>query len=85
MANDGKSDNEVSKRIQAWWDNWREVTGIVCQESAGWSAGTYPKSICKTSNGVETVPMKNSTMKKMNVAEMRILRCEKGLTRRDKM
>ena len=29
---DGKLDLEVEKRIQAGWNNWRKLTGVLCDQ-----------------------------------------------------
>ena len=32
VQDDGGSEAEVAKRIQAGWNNWRKVTGILCDK-----------------------------------------------------
>jgi len=32
IQEDGGSDKEVTKKIQAGWNGWRKITGIMCDE-----------------------------------------------------
>ena len=88
IACNGKSDREVKKRIQAGWNNWRKVTGLVCDRKVPVRLkGCIHKAIVRPAMlyGMETVPLNKSMVKKMDVAEMKMLRWEIGLTRREKI
>ena len=78
----------MRKRIQAGWNNWRKVTGLVCDRKVPVRLkGCMHKAIVRPAMlyGMETVPLNKSMVKKMDVAEMKMLRWEIGLTRREKI
>ena len=88
IACNGKSDREVKKRIQAGWNNWRKVTGLVYDRKVPVRLkGCIYKAIVRPAMlyDMETVPLNKSMIKKMDVEEMKILRWEIGLMRREKI
>ena len=88
IACDGKSDREVKNRVQAGWNNWRKVTGLVCDKKVPAKLkGCIHKAVVRPEilYGKETVPLNKSMMKKLDVAEMKMLKWEIGVTRREKI
>ena len=78
----------MKKRIQAGSNNWRKVTGLVCDRKVPVRLkGCIHKAVVRPAMlyGMETIPLNKSMVKKMDVAEMKMLRWEIGLTRREKI
>ena len=69
IACDGRSDGDVKKRIQAGWNNWRKVTGLVCDKKVLVRLkGCIHKAVVRPAilYGMETVPL-NKGMVKIDV------------------
>ena len=67
----------VAKRIQAGWTNWRDISGVHCDRRMPVKLkGKVYRTVVRPAMiyGLETVPMKKSSEKKMEVTEMRIFR-----------
>lgn len=71
---DGNEEMEVTWRIQVGWKNWCDMSGALCDRRM--PAMMY---------GLKTVPIKKCNEKKMEVAEMRLLRWMSGVTRKDRI
>ncbi|XP_037777065.1 uncharacterized protein LOC119574049 [Penaeus monodon] len=86
IQEDAGSDKEVQKRIQAGWNSWRKVTGIVCNRQVT-EKSKRQDSQCdgETSNVVWTGCniFAKAQERKLEVTEMKMLRWGLGLTRRD--
>lgn len=80
---DGGTEKEVTKKIQEGPGAWKKVTGILCSKNAPPSKrkGETPAIL----HGMETVGVTKKQERKIEVAEMRILRYSLGKTRMDKM
>ena len=72
VQQNGDSDGEVKKRIQAGWPNWRKVSGVVCDRRI------HPKIKGKVYStmvrpvityGLETVGLRKRQEAEMEVAE----------------
>ena len=88
IAEDGGEEVEVTRRIQAGWKNWRDVSGVLCDRRMPIKLkGKVYKTIVRPAMtyGLETVPLKKSSERKMEVAEMRMLRWMSGVTRKDRI
>ena len=88
IQEDGGSDKEVSKRIQAGWNGWRKITGIMCDKKPPEKLkGQLYKTMVRPAMtyGLETVALTKSQESKFEVAEMRMLRFSLGLTLHDKV
>ena len=82
------SDKEVVKRIQAGWAAWRRITGVMCDRRVpGKVKGRMFKTMVRPAMlyGMEAVAVTKAQEKKMEVAEMRMLRFSVGKTRMDRV
>ena len=85
---DGSEEREVTRRIQAGWKNWREVSGVLCDRRMPVKLkGKVYKTVVRPAMmyGMEATPIKKVNEKRMNVAEMKMLRWMSGVTRRDRI
>ena len=88
IQDDGGSDKEVERRIQAGWSSWHKVTGVLCDKRVPEKIkGRMYTTMVRPAMlyGMETVPVTKAQEKKMEVAEMKMLRFSLGLTRRDEV
>ena len=77
---------EVNKRTQCGWNNWRKMSGILCDKRVPPHVkGKIHKMIVQPAMlyGMETVPMTSSRVKKLEVTEMKMCRWACGQTVRD--
>ncbi|XP_022020238.1 uncharacterized protein LOC110920331 [Helianthus annuus] len=81
-------DIDVSHRIQAGWCRWRVATGILCDRRFSaklkekfYRVAVRPAILC----GTDCWAIKKTQARKMEVAEMRMLRCMCGHTRVDQI
>ncbi|XP_061627969.1 uncharacterized protein LOC133477364, partial [Phyllopteryx taeniolatus] len=81
-------DVEVKKRVQAGWNGWRKVSGVLCDRrvSARMKGKVY-KTVVRPAMmyGLETVALKRKQEAELEVAEMKMLRFALGVTRLDKI
>ncbi|XP_068210295.1 uncharacterized protein [Palaemon carinicauda] len=83
-----KLQTEVNSRVQAGWNNWKRVSEVLCDRRINLKLKRkVHKAVVRPAMmyGAETWPMKKIFEKKMNVAEMRMLRWMAGITRLDKV
>ena len=88
LSESGNMDAEVSHRIQCAWMNWRKSSGILCDKRISAKVkGKFYKSVVRPTMlyGAETWPIKKEQERRMEVAEMRMLRWMCGVTRKDKI
>ena len=88
VAEDGDLEAEITNRIQTGWKNWKRVSGVLCDRRVGIKLkGKVHKTVVRpaTMYGAETWAIKKTQEKKLDVAEMRMLRWMCGVTRRDKI
>ena len=88
LSKDGELDREINARIQAGWNNWRKCSGLICDRKVSARVkGKVYRSVVRPAMiyGSETWPLKKSQERKMEVAEMRMLRWMLGVTRRDRI
>ena len=86
-----ESDNcerEVKKRVQAGWNGWRRISGVICDrrlpakiKEKVYSSVVRPAMVY----GLETVAVTKKQVEEMEVAEMKMLRFAMGVTRKDKI
>ena len=83
----GGCEREVKKRVQARWNGWRKVSGVICDrrlparvKGKVYSSEVRPAMVY----GLETVAVTKKQMKEMEVAETKMLRFAMGVTRKDK-
>ena len=84
----GDMEKEVKHRIQAGWNNWRAASGVLCDRKVPLKLkGKFHKTVVRPAMlyGMETTSLKKTEEKKMDVAEMRMLRWMCGVTREDRI
>ena len=84
----GGCEREVKKRVQAGWNGWRRVSGVICDRMLParvkrkvYSSVVRPAMVY----GLETVAVTKKQVKEMEVAEIKMLRFAMGVTRKDKI
>ena len=85
---DGSEEREVTRRIQAGWKNWREVSGVLCDRRMPVKLkGKVYNTVVRPAMmyGMEATPIKKVNEKRMKVAEMKMLRWMSGVTIRDRI
>ena len=88
VMEDGGMDTEINHRIQSAWMNWRRSSGILCDKRISAKVkGRFYKSVVRPAMvyGAETWAVKKAQERKLEVAEMRMLRWMGGVTRRDRI
>ncbi|RWR94899.1 ataxia telangiectasia mutated family protein [Cinnamomum micranthum f. kanehirae] len=88
VQQDGGIHTDVSHRIQAGWTKWRSASGALCDRKVPLKVkGKYYKVAVRPAllYGSECWTVKHNHVKKMEVAEMRMLRWMCGITRRDRI
>ena len=84
----GGTDREVAKRMQAGWTAWRKITGVLCDRRVPAKVkGRMYKSMVRPAMlyGMEAVAVTGGQERKMEVAEMKMLRFSLGKTRMDRV
>ena len=83
LQSDGDMSTEINKRIKCGWNNWRKMSGVLCDKIVP------PHVIRKNHTGIvqpamlygmETVPVTSSHVKKLEVTEMEMCRWACGRT-----
>ena len=76
----GGVDSEVNRRIQAGWNNWRKMSGILCDKKVPEQGDRVKGKILKTVVqpamlfSIGTVPLSKMQESKLEVADMRMSR-----------
>ena len=84
----GDCEREVKKRVQAGWNGWRRVSGVICDKRLPARVkGKVYSSVVRPAMvyGLETVAVTKKQIEEMEVAEMKMLRFAMGVTRKDKI
>ena len=84
----GGCEMEVKKRVQAGWNGWRRVSGVICDKRLPARAkGKVYSSVVRPAMvyGLETVAVTKKQVEEIEVAEMKMLRFAMGVTRKDKI
>ena len=88
LAENGHLDAEMTHIIQSGWRNWKSVSGILCDRiiSLRFNEKVY-KTVVRPAmmHGAETWAVKKAQQKKLDVAEMSMLRWMSGVTKMDKI
>ena len=84
----GGCEREVKKRVQAGWNGWRRVLGVICDrrlpakvKEKVYSSVVRPAMVY----GLDMVAVTKKQVEEMEVAEMKMLRFAMGVTRKDKI
>ena len=83
LAEDGELDAEVDLRIQASWKNWMKLSGVLCNRRlSSRLKGMIFKTVVRPAitYGTETLAIKKSHNRRMDIAEMKMLRWAQGVT-----
>ena len=84
----GGCEREVKERVQAGWNGWRRVSGVICNKRLPARVkGKVYSSVVRPAMvyGLETVAVTKKQVEEMEVAEMKMLRFAMGVTRKDKI
>ncbi|XP_063841023.1 uncharacterized protein LOC135089389 [Scylla paramamosain] len=84
----GEMEKEVNFRIQCGWNNWRQVSGVICDRRVPERVkGKVHKAVVRPAlmYGLEAAPLKKIEERKMDVAEMKMLRWMVGVNRTDRI
>ena len=84
----GGCEREVKKRVQAGWNGWRRVSGVICDRRLPARVkGKVYSSVVRPAMvyGLKTVAVTKKQVKEMEVAEMKMLKFAMGVTRKDKI
>ena len=85
LQSDGDMSTEINKRTPCGWNNWRKMSGVLCDKRVPPPVkGKIHKMIVQPAMlyGIETVPVTSSHMQKMEVTEMKMCRWAYGHTLR---
>ena len=84
----GGCEREVKKRVQAGWNGWRRVSGVICDrrlparvKGKVYSLVARPAMVY----GLEMVAVTKKQVEEMKVTEMKMLRFAMGVTRKDRI
>ena len=85
LQSDGDMTAEINKRNQCGWNNWRKMSGVLCDKRVPPHVkGTIHNTIGQRAMlyGMEAVPVTSSHVKKLEVTEMKMCRWACGHTLR---
>ena len=88
LSVDESCEEEVRKGIRAGWLSWRRVSGVLCnRKQSARVKGRIYKSVVRPAlmYGMETVAATDSQVKKLEVAELKMVRWTTSVTRKDKI
>ena len=88
MQEKGGCEREVKKRVQAGWNGWKRVSGVICDKRLPARVkGKVYSSVVRPAMvyGLETVAVTKKQVEKMEIAEMKMLRFAMGVMRKDKI
>ena len=86
IQSNGESGREIKKRIQAGWHSWRRMSSLLCDKRVSARLkGKIHRTVVRPAMmyGLETVAMLKRQESELEVAEMKMLRFELGVTRMD--
>ncbi|KAK3529495.1 hypothetical protein QTP70_031738 [Hemibagrus guttatus] len=75
---------EVQKRVQAGWNGWRKMSGVLCHRKI---KGKVYRTVVRPAMlyGLETVSLRKRQESELEVAELKMLRFSLGVTRLDRI
>ncbi|KAK3514359.1 hypothetical protein QTP70_015886 [Hemibagrus guttatus] len=88
VQSNGECAKEVKKRVQAGWNGWRKVSGVLCDQkiSARIKGKVYRRMVRPAMlYGLETVSLRKRQESELEVAELKMLRFSLGVTRLDRI
>ena len=84
----GDCERGVKKRVQAGWNGWRRVSGVICgRRLPARVKGKVYSSVVRPAMlyGLETVAVTKKQVEEMKVADMKMLRFAMEVTRKNKI
>ncbi|KAK3510484.1 hypothetical protein QTP70_009161 [Hemibagrus guttatus] len=88
VQSNGVCGKEVKKRVQAGWNGWRKVSGVLCdQKISARIKGKVYRTVVRAAMlyGLETVSLRKRQESELEVAELKMLRFSLGVTRLDRI
>ncbi|KAK3530597.1 hypothetical protein QTP86_028829, partial [Hemibagrus guttatus] len=88
VQSNGECGKEVKKRVQAGWNGWRKVWGVLCdQKISARIKGKVYRTVVRAAMlyGLETVSLRKKQESELEVAELKMLRFSLGVTRLDRI
>ncbi|KAK3511407.1 hypothetical protein QTP70_007333 [Hemibagrus guttatus] len=88
VQSNGECGKEVKKRVQAGWNEWRKVSGVLCdQKISARIKGKVYRTVVRPAMlyGLETVSLRKRQESELEVAELEMLRFSLGVTRLDRI
>ncbi|KAK3573483.1 hypothetical protein QTP86_025305, partial [Hemibagrus guttatus] len=88
VQSNGECGKEVKKRVQAGWNGWRKVSGVLCdQKISARIKGKVYRTVVRAAMlyGLETVSLRKRQEAELEVAELKMLRFSLGVTRLDRI
>ncbi|KAK3521050.1 hypothetical protein QTP86_031798 [Hemibagrus guttatus] len=82
VQSNGECGKEVKKRVQAGWNGWRKVSGVLCdQKISARIKGKVYRTVVRPAMlyGLETVSLRKRQESELEVAELKMLRENEGL------
>ncbi|KAK3513273.1 hypothetical protein QTP70_009811 [Hemibagrus guttatus] len=77
VQSNGESGKEVKKRVQAGWNGWRKVSGVLCdRKMSARIKGKVYRTVVRPAMlyGLETVSLRKRQESELEVAELKMLR-----------
>ncbi|KAK3571518.1 hypothetical protein QTP86_012862 [Hemibagrus guttatus] len=88
VQSNGECAKEVKKRVQAGWNGWRKVLGVLCDRKiSARIKGKVYRTVVRPAMlyGLETVSLRKRQESELEVAELKMLRFSLGVTRLDRI
>ncbi|KAK3563090.1 hypothetical protein QTP86_016327, partial [Hemibagrus guttatus] len=88
VQSNGECGKEVKKQVQAGWNGWRKVSGVLCdQKISARIKGKVYRTVVRPAMlyGLETVSLRKRQESELEVAELKMLRFSLGVTRLDRI
>ncbi|KAK3569308.1 hypothetical protein QTP86_026541, partial [Hemibagrus guttatus] len=88
VQSNGECGKEVKKRVQAGWNGWRKVSGVLCDRKiSARIKGKVYRTVVRAAMlyGLETESLRKRQESELEVAELKMLRFSLGVTRLDRI
>ncbi|KAK3562725.1 hypothetical protein QTP86_005722 [Hemibagrus guttatus] len=88
VQSNGECGKEVKKRVQAGWNGWRKMLGVLCDRKiSARIKGKVYRTVVRPAMlyGLETVSLRKRQESELEVAELKMLRFSLGVTRLDRI
>ncbi|KAK3548096.1 hypothetical protein QTP70_004523 [Hemibagrus guttatus] len=88
VQSNGECGKEVKKRVQAGWNGWRKVSGVLCDRKiSARIKGKVYRTVVRPAMlyGLETVSLRKRQESELEAAELKMLKFSLGVTRLDRI